>query len=485
MHRRKVMRGMAKRGSSLDGNAKAAETGPDRAAGRTAGQAARGARRGLRVVPLGLAAGLALAGCAERDVGLVGEREDLRSVFSRQAPGDVEATPENRALPISLPAVSRNADWRQGHGSPATRIAHAALSSAPALAWRADIGEGDGRKVHITAAPVVAGGRIFTLDATGHAMATSLSGETLWRADLVPPQDRAGEASGGGVAYGEGRVFVTTGFGELTALDPETGARLWQQKLLAPATGAPTVRDGLVYVTAGEAEAWAIETETGRVRWQLSATPDINNFSGASSPAVTDQYVLFGFGSGEVQAAFRRGGLGIWSTLITGRRLGYARANVDDITGDPVVVGDRVYTGNLSGRMVALALASGERLWTADEGPTGPAWVTGGSVFLVSDRNELVRLDADTGERIWGVDLPYFQKTKPRRQEAVFAHYGPVLAGGRLVLASSDGYLRFFDPVSGTLAGTAELPGGAATAPVVAGGALYVVSKDGALLAYR
>ncbi|PJE27114.1 quinoprotein [Pseudooceanicola antarcticus] len=426
-----------------------------------------------------------LAGCAEREVQLVGEREDLRSVFSEQVPGDIPQVPVNQALPIALPAQSSNAAWTQGSGTPSTRTAHPALGAAPQLLWQADIGQGDGRKVRITSDPVVAEGRIFTVDATGHVTATAASGATLWQANLVPAQDREGEASGGGIAYGAGRVFVTTGFGELTALDAETGAELWQQKLLAPATGAPTIYAGLVYVTAGEAQAWALDAETGRVRWQLSATPDVNNFAGAPSPALTDQYALFGFGSGEVQAAFRQGGMGVWSTLVTGRRQGFARANVNDITGDPVVVGNRVYTGNQSGRMVALALSTGERLWTADEGPMGPAWVAGGSAFIVTDRNQLVRLDADTGARIWGVDLPYFQKSKPRKQEAVYAHYGPVLAGGRLVVASSDGLLRFFDPVSGALTHSAELPAGAASAPVVAGGVLYVLNKKGQLLAYR
>ncbi|MGB2893874.1 MAG: PQQ-binding-like beta-propeller repeat protein, partial [Albidovulum sp.] len=38
---------------------------------------------------------------------------------------------------------------------------------------------------------------------------------------------------------------------------------------------------------------------------------------------------------------------------------------------------------------------------------------------------------------------------------------------------------------SGALAGSVELPGGAASAPAVAGGVLYVVTKDGKLRAFR
>ena len=71
------------------------------------------------------------------------------------------------------------------------------------------------------------------------------------------------------------------------------------------------------------------------------------------------------------------------------------------------------------------------------------------------------------------------------RRSVRYAHFGPILAGGRLIVASSDGQMRGFDPVSGAVREVVPLPGGAATHPVVAGGVLYVVSGDGQLMAFR
>ena len=96
-----------------------------------------------------------------------------------------------------------------------------------------------------------------------------------------------------------------------------------------------------------------------------------------------------------------------------------------------------------------------------------------------------MRLDAATGEVIWQVELPYFVKDNPNKRKAIFAHYGPVLAGGRVVIASSDGLLRFFRPTDGSLVGSLEIPGGAAAAPVAAGGAIFVVGGEGQLHAFR
>ena len=106
-------------------------------------------------------------------------------------------------------------------------------------------------------------------------------------------------------------------------------------------------------------------------------------------------------------------------------------------------------------------------------------------MFFVSDRNQLLRVDATSGETIWAQDLPYFTRERIRRRKALFVHHGPVLAGGRVLLASDDGVLRQFDPVSGAPLARVELPHGAASNPIVAGRTLFVVTEARNLIALR
>ena len=436
-----------------------------------------------------LLAGLMVLGaCTERETYLVGKRENVRAVL--QDPGLAapveEANLVNSSRAISLGAQQTNASWTHSIGTAATRVSHPALRSAPQLAWSAKIGQGDSRKQRITADPVVANGRVFTLDAGALVSATSTSGGTLWTRDLTPVSDRQGESSGGGLAIEGDTLYVSVGFGVLAALDAATGAVRWTQKLEATGTGTPTISGDLVYLSAGDSTGWAVRKSDGRVEWQTSgAGASKNNVLGAPAPALTGQYAIFAFGSGEVQAVFRRGGVGRWSASVVGRRPGRAGSLVSDVTSAPVVSGNTVYVGNHSGRLAALDAGSGDRLWTARDGAMGPVWPAGGSVFAVTDLNELVRMDATDGSRIWGVPLPNFIKDKPRRQSAIFSHYGPIVAGGRVIIASDDGVMRSYNPVDGALIGTTEIPGGATTAPVVAGGTLYVVSAKGQLHAYR
>jgi outer membrane protein assembly factor BamB len=424
---------------------------------------------------LGFAVAL-LAGCGERDIILPGERQAIRA----------SETTANESRPISIPGITSNADWTHRGGSPQHLLRNAALPGALGLAFQVDIGTGDTRRARITADPVVVGGRIFTLDSSSQVSAVATSGALIWSIDVSPPTDRAGEGTGGGLAAAGGRLYVTTGFGELVVLDQATGGQIWRQDLNAPGSGAPTVLGNLVYVVGRDSRAWALDTSDGRIQWSIDSIPSVANFSGGAGVAATSEVAVFPFPSGEVVGAFPQGGLRRWSSVIAGERLGSAAgAAATDIAADPVIDGGTVYVGNVSGRVVAMSLATGDRLWTATEGATSPVLPFGGSVFLMNDLGELVRLDASDGSVIWRVGLGGFEETRERRQRTRFVNYGPILAGGRLIVASSQGVLRQFDPTSGSLLGEVALPGGAASHPVVAGGALYVVNQNGELLAFR
>ena len=329
------------------------------------------------------------------------------------------------------------------------------------------------------------GGRIYTLDSAAQVSAVSQQGQVLWQSELIPAEDDEGQATGGGLAYDDGVVYVSSGFGVLTALDAADGSLIWRQELEATGSGQPRVSGGLVYLVAGDDTGWAVNAKDGRIAWQIEASPSASNILGAPAPVVTKDLAIFAFGSGDLIATFRRGGLQRWSASVSGQRTGQTLSRISDVTGAPVVSGKRLYAGNNSGRTVAIDLETGDRLWTAREGAAGTAWPAGGSLFQVSDLNQLLRLDAASGEVIWAVDLPGFLKDKPGKRGEVYVHYGPVLAGGQIIVASNDGLLRFFKPEDGSLARTAEVPGGATTAPVVAGRTLYVVSSKGDLLAYR
>lgn len=443
---------------------------------------------------------LSQSACGDKELVLPGDRLNVRTPLvgdatapDGTAPADVAAVPLAseaqtagvKSVPISLPAAVGNADWTHRGGSASHRIGNAGFSGSATRIWSANVGQGSTRKNRISADPVVGGGRIYTLDADAGVTATSTNGGTLWHVDLTPPADHAGEASGGGVAYDGGHVYATTGFGELVALDAASGAVVWRQSFDAAVGGAPTVASGTVFVAARDATAWAVRASDGKVQWQLPGTPAAAGVTGVSAPVIADSMVVFPFASGQMLAADIATGAPMWQANVAGTRLGRAYASVTDLTGDPVFADGTIFAGSAAGRLGAFYAATGEAVWAAADGALSPPVVAGGAVFIVNDEDQLERLDAGTGAVVWRIDLPYFTKDRDKKRASIFVHYGPVLAGGRLWTASSDGFLRAFDPASGAVLAAVDIPGGAASSPVVAGGTIYVLSKSGQLHAFR
>ena len=389
-----------------------------------------------------------LPGCIQREEILQGERLDPRAVLSPDGPA-AEGGITTANVALSLPPVRGNSDWPQRAGNALHASGNEAIGAGTARVFAVDIGAASDRRHRITADPIVAAGLVFTMDSRATVTGT------------------------------------TTGYGELVALDARTGGIAWRQKVDAPIGGAPTVANGVVYVVGRDAGGWAVRANDGKVLWRIFGNDAMAGVMGVTAPAVSGSTVIFPMATGQVMAVDAANGTQIWSGDVAGARVGRSIALFRDMTGDPVIVGDTVYAGTSSGRTAAFDLATGAMKWSAREGASSPVLAVGNSVFLVNDQAQLIRLDAATGTRVWAQKLPYFTAQKVRKQSKVWNHYGPVLAGNRLYIASSDGYLRVFDPNSGTLIGTAEIPGGAATAPAIAGQTLYVVSHDGQLMAFR
>lgn len=461
-------------------------------------------RRSGAVAGACLAVALGLAGCTTPEDILPGDRFGPREAAAAVAAFDPDAPLPDEDPPqpptrvparayvvtgdpaaISLPAARANADWTHVGGNPAHLTPHPALGATLTRVWTAEIGTAATRRVRSTAPPVGDGARLFTISAFSEVQATALDGTALWRRDLTPGTERPGEAAGGGLALADGRVYATTGYGRLHVLDAATGTEIWQQALGAVPTGPPTVAGDIVYLTTRNAEALAIDTDTGRVLWRIDSA-DSGAFTNAgAAPAVSGRTVILPFGSGDVIAALRLSGLRLWATTLAGARPGAAFARVSDITGDPVVAGDTVYIGTPTGRLAALDLVTGDRRWTAQEGAVSQVVPVGGSIFAVTDAAELVRLRADDGSTVWSGTLPLFPEDRVRRRRGSFAHYGPVLAGGRLIVVSSDGVMREFDPRSGAMLRQTDLGAAATAGPVVVREVLYVLTENGQLHAFR
>lgn len=429
-----------------------------------------------------LMAALVLTGCgifSEDAAPLPGDRIPVRTVDAEQTLDPAAA----RALGDLGPAQPLT-DWPQRNAVASRAPGHIAGPSGLSLAWRTDVGAGSGSNGRITSPPVVAGGRVFTLDAAAQVTAVDAgSGRVQWQRTLVPDGQRASEGFGGGLAVAEGRLIVSTGFGEVHALSVTDGTPIWRQAVGAPIRSGPAVEDGRVVVVTRDNGAFALRAETGDFLWSLpgagTAAPGV---LAAASPAMAGGLALLPFTSGEIVAVRAASGRVAWADALAGGRRGLARATINDVSGDPVVAGVGVFAANQSGQTVAIDGRTGRRGWFRRFGSSNPVWVVGETLFAIDDQAQLRRLAVANGQTVWLTRLPAY--TDSGRRTAI-GYGGPVVAGGRVFLTSTDDAMLVFNADTGVQTDTIDLPDGSATGPVIAGGTLYVLADNATLLAFR
>lgn len=440
------------------------------------------ARRAL----LAGAFGLPLAGCG--GLGWLGEAEDAPLKGDRKAvlllEDALSADPRAADVPIALPRARRNPDWPQAGGSATHAAYHLEVGDTIRAAWRADIGAGAGRRSRLIAAPVAAGGRVYTADADGELAAfDAATGRPAWRAE---PNDteRNDRQAAGGLAHADGLLVATYGTGLVLALDAGTGAEVWRQALKAPVRSAPTAADGRVLVLAADNQLFALDQRTGEIAWRHAGLFEQAGILGGASPAAAGGLAVAAYSSGEVFGLELASGRPLWSETVLRPRRTLALNTITDIIGDPVIDRDRVLVAGVSGEMAALDAARGARIWTANVTTSQLPWAAGDVVYLLTDRGELVAILRENGQIRWASPLGTLSDPDDPDSRRV-RWSGPLLVGDRLLVAGSEGVGLSVSPYTGEILGRVALAGPVSLPPIAADGTVYFLTDEGELLAYR
>ena len=404
------------------------------------------------------------------------------AVLSTEA--SVEVDPTLAGTAVVLPPADTNTAWAQPGGNAAKALGHLSLGATPSMAWRVSIGEGSSKKQQLAASPIYADGRLYTIDAQGvvHAIDPQ-TGATVWRTAVRGPDITPGTLFGGGVSYDNGRVYATNGAGDAAALDAKTGALAWIVRPAGPLRGAPTISNDNVYVISQDNQLFALNPADGKVRWNGSGSTESAGVLGAAAPAAAQGTVVAGYSSGELTAYRYENGQVLWQDALTRTSISTVVTTLSDIDADPVISQGRVFAIGQGGRMVAIELITGQRLWELNAAGISTPWVAGDWIYVVTDDARLLCVSRANGHAKWITQLPHYRNLK--KKSGQIDYRGPVLAGNRLVLVSSDGGIVYVSPYDGAVQSTVETGMPISLAPIVANNTLYVLHDNGQLSAWR
>lgn len=396
----------------------------------------------------------------------------------------IEADKDLQGQKPELPDAVANTAWPQAGYDTAHVLPNVDVATHPKEVWRSDIGEGSDSDFKLLARPVIADGRVFTMDAQGLVTAfDEKTGSSLWSFDTTP-EDRDENEIGGGLGVDGDTVYATTGFGEVLALQVSDGKVKWRRLLTNPLRAAPTIADNRVYAVSIDNELQALDARTGEELWHNNGISESATLMGASNPAVVGDSVVVAYSSGEIFNLRAENGRVSWNYALTTPTQVGALPAIADIRGLPVIDRGRVFAISHNGRMAAIDHRTGDRGWETDVGSINTPVVAGDTIFVLTNDGQLVAIARESGRIMWVHDLQHLEDPEDHDSDPVF-WTGPVLGGSRLWLTNSMGQLISFSPNDGSQVEAIELEDALYIPPVIAGNTIYVVTDNGYLVALR
>ncbi len=415
-----------------------------------------------------LLTGLVLAGCADdKRVPPAGKRIGFSA-------SELSVGTEIQKYTITLGHSNTVSKWVQSGSNAAHLMPHSNLSADLVYRWDENIGKGISADRLTLTEPVVYNEIIYALDAGFALSATNLkNGKELWRKQLSLGCEELAVQSVG-LAYHNQKLFAVAGDGSLYALDLD-GNILWQKNLRTSLRSKPVIYDNTLYLLAANNKLFALSMKDGNEKWAYQTTSNQTNLLGIGSPAIHNDKLIVGFSTGDVMAFNALTGTPLWTQNVLSARTYNKILDLAHILASPVIENDTVYIIGNSRKIAAFDINTGREVFDNTlSGHATPA-VSGNTLFVLVDKNNLVAMNKYNGKVAWETALP---------SSDLEIWKGPVLLKDQAVVVSNKGQLILIHLKTGKITKTIKTQD-ISTDPIISNNRLILLSDDADLIVYE
>jgi outer membrane protein assembly factor BamB len=336
----------------------------------------------------------------------------------------------------------------------------------PDVVWDKSPGNGDGG-LESGLRLWVEDGLLVTAGSDGEVYALDpKDGRKLWDADTEA------RLVSGPTAY-DNVVLVGTLDAEVIALNRKDGSLAWRAKVSSEVLAPPVGDSGIVVVRCGDGKIFGLSAESGVRRWSFDRAVPPLTLRGLSQPLVVDGVAVIGLDNGRAVALRVETGEVLWEEVVSAPEGRTELERIVDVDAELLTTGGGLFALSFGGELAAIGLQEGRVAWRRPvKSYTGAAAF--GSKLLVSDESGVIwALDAETGAAAWTQEAFKYRKLS-----------APVAVGDYAVVADFEGYLHWLSPDDGRIVGRVRATGDAVVAPpVVQGDRLYVLDRSGEVAA--
>ncbi|MEH6585494.1 MAG: outer membrane protein assembly factor BamB [Halioglobus sp.] len=334
--------------------------------------------------------------------------------------------------------------------------------------WSVGVGNGQGKGLY-RLQPVMSGNMLYAASAEGEVKAIDrLNGKTLWKADLDTKLS-------GGVGHYDDALFVGSSDGSVLKLSASTGELLWSTRLQGEVLAPPQGNGKVVIAQTYDGKLQGLDADSGEKLWTYDSDVPVLTIRGTSTPILNGNTAYAGFASGRVVAFDAETGGVKWEVRVA---ISQGRSEIErivDVDGQMALIGNELYAASYQGRVVAIDVATGRKVWQKDVSSFSGVSQGFGNVYVTDEDGTIsAYLRNGQGLRWEQTALGYRELSRPTPVSSYVA------------VVDLDGYLHLVSQVDGEFVGRVNAGGNGARADMIAdGNLLYVFTNKGKLIAYE
>ena len=349
--------------------------------------------------------------------------------------------------------------------------------------WTTSVGDGSGDS-GVRLRPAFADGVLYACSTDGKIAAIdATSGKTLWSKSSRTQgwfgwgdKKRADALYAGGPAVSGDLVVVGTLDGHVYGINAKDGSRRWETSVNSEVISPPVISGNLVIARTQDGRLYGFDSATGERRWVYDQdTVPLLSLRGNGPLLAANGVVFYGNDAGKLVALRLDNGEKLWEQTLAS---GEGRTEIErlsDADGAIILDGSTLYGAAYHGNLVAVDGPSGRPLWARPFSTFTSLDVTPTAVYGVNDDSQVWSFDKSGGADMWKSDsLKYRWLT------------APAVLGDYVVVGDFEGYVHFLQTGDGALAARERLSKKAIRAqPLVVGDIVYVEDVKGRIGAYR
>ena len=333
--------------------------------------------------------------------------------------------------------------------------------------WSRGVGDGQGDGLY-KINPILVNDSIYVASSEGKlASVDAGTGRVRWKSNLDL-------ALSGGVGHHRDSIFVGASEGLVMRLSADSGEEIWRTVVSGEVLSAPQGDGRYVVAQTYDGKLMGFDYETGEVRWTYTSDVPVLTLRGTGTPMILGDNAIAGFADGKVVAVNLRSGNVAWEARVA---IPQGRSEIErivDIDGTMALQGTELFAASYQGRLVAIDIRSGRRIWQRNVSSVSGVGVGFGNVYVADDDGTVSAfLRNGQGVRWQNIDLGFRDLSRPTPVSSYVA------------VVDFEGYLHLLSQVDGDIVGRTKVDSSGARADMlVRGNRLFVYTNDGTLKAY-